>query len=1357
MFSMTPGRQSLRSAHPRMKTLIAFLSIPLLVTNAADAPIKDGLILALDASEQMELRKISALPPARNRQPVERWLNGIGGSAAVQPAAQFRPVLHAGESDGFLRFDGKDDYLALSGPGRLSPAVTVFVLAAPRGNAGRYSALFATSEAGKNDFTHGLNVDLGPTPTKELSVVNVESAGATGFRDFLQPGRNSAADLAFEGFHVFTVRSRIGEKGNEVFLDGTRLGERTRLESNIGLEEIFIGARYCSNDPNQPPFAQGFFHGDIAAVLVYNRALSDPEREAVEQKLFARTAALNAFAGGSTGHSLQVVNDPPTVQMLAPGFTVYELPARLTNLTSIRYRHDGKLVALGYDGRLHLITDSDGDGLEDKSSVFWDKSSLRGPIGMVLLPKDDPRGDGAFVASKGKVSLILDKDRDGIGDEEVIVATGWKENFTNVDATGLAVHPTDGSIYFCLGVENFANAYLVDASSGKSAFKLSSDRSTIQRVSADFSKRETVATGVRFACALAFNRHGDLFATEQEGATWLPNGNPFDELLHIVPGRHYGFPPRHPRHLPGVIDEPAVMEYGPQHQSTVGMVFNEGVNGGPAFGATHWHGDALICGESRGKLYRTKLVKTSEGYIAQNHLFACLTLLTVDTCVTPKGDLLVACHTGPPDWGTGPAGAGKLFKIRYAAPELPQPVWAWAAAPDEFRIAFDKPLSVEDWTGVKDKVRIEAGRYVSAADRFETLLPPYQAVRDQLAAPRRWVDVHGLSVSADRRTMILRVPRQTEAVTYAVTLPKPPSWRRAGGIPQRDEIDVALTLHGIEATREADGEMSRTVLPHPSFDASRALTVGSADHETFLRPDAPKAGNLTLQGGIDTTNIFVPSTQPGSSLDWDPAADTFASKRMSVHGEFTAGATISIDAKASARFKPLELRTPDASVTNSLRFELDKLARPIALSRLAVPWTTDAKTKEDAALTRNDVRGNWLRGRRIFFGSGICFTCHTIRGEGMGFGPDLTNLVHRDRTSVLDDILHPSAKISPDQPGSTVRLRDGSIHNGAIRLLNDETVVLRLPAGAETAFSRKDVVAIEPMKESLMPSDFAQRLTKDQLEDLLAFLLINPLEPAPITRLNPGAPPAREIAEVAPFLPPPSAEKTTAKPLRILLSAGEKDHGLDEHNYPLWLQRWSILLGLAEGVKVATCMGFPTRDQMAAADVIIFYSRNAGWGREAAGILDEFQARGGGLVYLHWAMEGGAEALELAERIGLATSKSAYRHGEVELRFTQPDHPITRGFTSLRLLDETYWALRGDPRRVAVLADAVEDAAAQPQLWTMERQKGRVFGSIPGHYTWTFDDPLYRLLVLRGIAWVARDENTDRFAELITVGARLRR
>jgi type 1 glutamine amidotransferase len=73
-----------------------------------------------------------------------------------------------------------------------------------------------------------------------------------------------------------------------------------------------------------------------------------------------------------------------------------------------------------------------------------------------------------------------------------------------------------------------------------------------------------------------------------------------------------------------------------------------------------------------------------------------------------------------------------------------------------------------------------------------------------------------------------------------------------------------------------------------------------------------------------------------------------------------------------------------------------------------------------------------------------------------------------------------------------------------------------------------------------------------------------------------------------------------------------------------------------------------------------------------------------------------------------------------------------------------------------ILGTAVEDGQPQPQLWSMEPRNGRVFVSIPGHYSWTFDDPLFRILLLRAIAWSAR-ESVDRFNDLVWPGADIAR
>jgi type 1 glutamine amidotransferase len=198
------------------------------------------------------------------------------------------------------------------------------------------------------------------------------------------------------------------------------------------------------------------------------------------------------------------------------------------------------------------------------------------------------------------------------------------------------------------------------------------------------------------------------------------------------------------------------------------------------------------------------------------------------------------------------------------------------------------------------------------------------------------------------------------------------------------------------------------------------------------------------------------------------------------------------------------------------------------------------------------------------------------------------------------------------------------------------------------------------------------------------------------------------------------------------------------------------LFDLAPNVVVSECDGWPSEALIEKSDLIIFYSNNPGWNAERAKELDAFFARGGGAVFIHYAVDGHADVDALASRIGLAWKGGAskFRHGALDLAFPNPDHPVTKGFKNLKLIDESYWNLIGDPAGVTLLASGSEDGKAQPLAWAREQGKGRVFVSIPGHYTWSFDDPLFRVLLFRGMAWSAH-EPVERFQSLIWPGARI--
>ena len=163
--------------------------------------------------------------------------------------------------------------------------------------------------------------------------------------------------------------------------------------------------------------------------------------------------------------------------------------------------------------------------------------------------------------------------------------------------------------------------------------------------------------------------------------------------------------------------------------------------------------------------------------------------------------------------------------------------------------------------------------------------------------------------------------------------------------------------------------------------------------------------------------------------------------------------------------------------------------------------------------------------------------------------------------------------------------------------------------------------------------------------------------------------------------------------------------------------------------------------------MLVFYYWNHDWSAERYQQLDSYQARGGGVAVFHSATIADREPDKLAERIGLAAQPgpTKYLHTPLTLHFVAPtNHAVTRGFKQLKLLDEPYWPMIGDTNRIEVLATAEMDGEARPMVWTFQKGNGRVFASIMGHYTWTLDDPLFRILALRGLAWAA-GEPTHRF------------
>ncbi len=1073
--------------------------------------VTDGLELWLDATHENAAREARELPPLVNGAPLDYWHDGSGrGRHCDQRQREARPQWRALGGGAFARFDGQNDFLAAAIAPRVTMAgATVFVFAAPASNPGLFCGLLAWNARGKNDYQSGFNVDLGGGPSTNWNRVNVEGPGATGEKNLLRE------PVAFGAFHTVAITMEPGPQGTRLHFDGVAQGARARKESTLVMDELSVGARHYENNGGAPA-AASFFAGDIAEVLVYGRALADGERGRVEAYLAKKYAGLVRAVSDPTAPAekpLVAVTNPPPVQMLVPGFTVRELPLQLNNINNLVCAPDGRLFALAYDGNVFQLKDTDGDGLEDLATHFFknDRNEIPSTIGMAWGP------GGLYIPCKGRVIRLRDRG-DGTGELETR-ASGWVApaalGGASLDAIGIAVDGS-GNVFFGLGCDSWSAAYRVDKATGKSAYDIQSERGTILKLPAGGGSREIVCTGMRWPVSLAFNAAGDLFGTDQEGATWLPNGNPLDELIHIQPGRHYGFPPRHPQHLPGVIDEPNVFDYAPQHQSTCGLHFNEPVGGsGKSFGPAWWRGDALVAGESRGKIYRTKLVKTAAGYVAQNNLIACLNMLTLDAAPTPQGDLIVACHSGQPDWGTGPQGKGKLYKISLADPAAPQPVLAYATSPTETRIVFDRPLDPAQLKNLARQSSVTSGKYVAAGDRFEVICPGYQVVQNQMLAPRFELRVFSAGVGADARSLVLQTAPRIEAVNYAVTLPDAARAARSREesrreLPQHAAMDLLTDLTGVEVSwRDAAGRTNWSGwLPHLDLTAARAFTAASEEH-TRLFESLKTPGTLTLRAQLDLWQMLRAATQPGSKLDFEYPPET-------VTVVFKSGGTL--DAKAGApatvgrvsrrewrvtiepksgQWLPLELSfsTGEGEPTLDVSWHTAEDPRPRALPlrRILLPWATPKVADAPGNAERRIPEiagGDWQRGRSIFFGEpAACSKCHQVGGEGGKIGPDLSNLVHRDYASVLKDITQPSAALNPDHLAYEIELKDGDAISGVIVDGTSEAVVVGQVTGANLTVARSRIAGMKAASLSLMPEGLLQGLDARAQKDLLTFLL----------------------------------------------------------------------------------------------------------------------------------------------------------------------------------------------------------------------------------------------------------------------------
>jgi len=133
--------------------------------------------------------------------------------------------------------------------------------------------------------------------------------------------------------------------------------------------------------------------------------------------------------------------------------------------------------------------------------------------------------------------------------------------------------------------------------------------------------------------------------------------------------------------------------------------------------------------------------------------------------------------------------------------------------------------------------------------------------------------------------------------------------------------------------------------------------------------------------------------------------------------------------------------------------------------------------------------GHVEEGRKLFYTKAACGVCHTVGPEGGNLGPDLTS-IQRDRSAhdILEAIVYPSVSFVREYETYKIKTRT-SEYVGIISEKSPESIVLNSAPQVNVRIPRAEIVSMEITDTSMMPQGLDKTLTKQEMADLMAFLL----------------------------------------------------------------------------------------------------------------------------------------------------------------------------------------------------------------------------------------------------------------------------
>lgn len=132
------------------------------------------------------------------------------------------------------------------------------------------------------------------------------------------------------------------------------------------------------------------------------------------------------------------------------------------------------------------------------------------------------------------------------------------------------------------------------------------------------------------------------------------------------------------------------------------------------------------------------------------------------------------------------------------------------------------------------------------------------------------------------------------------------------------------------------------------------------------------------------------------------------------------------------------------------------------------------------------MEGDATNGEAVF--KRTCIACHQVDGQGIDFGPKLTQIGSKlAKSALFKAILDPAEAISFGYEGYDIKLKNGTEARGYISSNTENYIELTTMGGMADRYMKKDIESMEEIEGSLMTS-MAMTMNEQELVDLVEYL-----------------------------------------------------------------------------------------------------------------------------------------------------------------------------------------------------------------------------------------------------------------------------